>query len=273
MSDIKNVENALNHVVIEIEEVIVHEAVEESHLALEESHETVEESHLALEEPHVVVEESHVVVEEPHVVVEEPHVSLEESHVSLEEPHVVVEESHVSLEESHVALKEVHIALEKTRASLMSEMLIDILVKNDDIKGFADKISIRVGSKTLEMLKSILSKSPESLDKIVKNLEDILKDGVIDHKDIPRMIILVSNLYKTDFKSVITAKKLTSEEIVGFIIFIVKLVIDLDFISVKDKVEIYEIIDASAALLEMVIPSQEINCSLLGKLLPCFKKQ
>ena len=162
------------------------------------------------------------------------------------------------------------VAVERNRASLISELLVDILVKNDDIKGFADKISIRVGSKTLEMLKNILSKSPESLDKIVKNLEDILKDGVIDHKDIPKMIILVSNLYKTDFKSVITAKKLTSEEIVSFIIFIVKLVIDLDFIKVHNKVEIYEVIDASAALLEMVIPSQEINCSLLGKCLPCL---
>jgi hypothetical protein len=252
MSDIKNVENAVNHVVIEIEEVIVHEAVEEVHEAVEEVHETVEESHEALEESHE---------------------ALEESHETVEESHEVVEESHEVVEESHLALKEVHVALEKTRASLMSEMLVDILVKNDDIKGFADKISIRVGSKTLEMLKSILSKSPESLDKIVKNLEDILKDGVIDHKDIPKMIILVSNLYKTDFKSVITAKKLTSEEIVSFIIFIVKLVIDLDFIGVKNKVEIYEVIDASAALLEMIIPSQEINCGFLSKFLPCFKKQ
>ena len=185
--------------------------------------------------------------------------------------HVVIEikESIVDL-----SLEESNVALERTRHSLMSEMLIDILIKNDDIKGFADKISIRVGSKTLEMLKSILSKSPESLDKIVKNLEDILRDGVIDHKDIPIMIILVTNLYKTDFKNVISAKKLSGGEIIEFIIFILKLVIDLDYISVSvnNKVEIYEIIDASAGLLEMIIPSGEINCGFWSKCFPCLKK-
>ena len=141
--------------------------------------------------------------------------------------------------------------------ALLSTLLVDILVSNDDIKGFADKITIRVGSKTLEMLQSILVTSPESLDKIVLNLQDILKDGLINHKDVPNMIVLVANLYKTDFKSVITAKKLTSDEIVQFIIFIVKLVIDLDFIKVNNKVEMYEIIDASSQLLEMIIPSAQ----------------
>jgi hypothetical protein len=245
MSDIENVKNELEHVVIEIEEVIANEADEEVH----------------------------DVFEEDHVVVEEVHEAVEEDHVVMEEVHEAVEEDHVVMEEVHVALAEDHVAVEKTRHSLMSEMLVDILIKNDDIKGFADKISIRVGSKTLEMLKSILSKSPESLDKIVKNVEDILKDGVIDHKDIPKMIILVTNLYKTDFKSVISAKKLTSSEVIEFIIFIVKLVIDLDYISVKNKLEIYEIIDASAGLLEMIIPSGEINCSLLSRCFPCLKKQ
>ena len=152
--------------------------------------------------------------------------------------------------------------------ALLSTFLVDILVSNDNIKGFADKITIRVGSKTLEMLQSILATSPESLDKIVLNLQDILKDGLINHKDIPNMIVLVANLYKTDFKNVITAKKLTSYEIVQFIIFIVKLVIDLDFIKVNNKVEMYEIIDASSPLLEMIIPSSQdlkiSNCGCLG---------
>lgn len=157
------------------------------------------------------------------------------------------------------------------RAALMSALLVDILITNDDIKGFADKITIRVGSKTLEMLQSILAKSPESLDQVVTNLREILKDGLINHKDIPNMIVLVANLYKTDLKSVIAAKKLTSDEIIQFIIFIVKLVIDLDFIKVENKVEMYEIIDAASLLLEMIIPSpQDLNFSNCGGCLGCF---
>lgn len=146
------------------------------------------------------------------------------------------------------------------RPALMSKFLIDILVKDDDIKSFADQITLKVSNKTLETLKNILAKAPEALDKVVENVKDILSDGVIDHKDIPKMIILVNNLYKTDLKALIKSKGMTTTDIVGFIQFILKLVIDLDFVSVKDKVQMFEIIEASGALLEMIIPQQEVKC-------------
>ena len=158
------------------------------------------------------------------------------------------------------------------KQALISELLIDILVKNDDIKDFADRITIKINNQALVILKKILSKAPEALDKVVDNLTDILSDGVIDHKDIPKMIILVSNLYKTDLKSIISSQALTTTEVVEFIQFVIKLVIDLGFVHVNDKVQIFEIIEASGALLEMVIPSQEIKCTGLFSCFPCFKK-
>ncbi len=158
---------------------------------------------------------------------------------------------------------------EVTKTMLMSQLLVDILVKNDDIKSFADKITVKVSNKTLDILKLILNKAPDSLDKIVDNVKDILRDGVIDHKDIPKMIVLVTNLYKTDFKKVISSQALTTTEIVEFIKFILKMVIDLDYIQVKDKQEIFDIVEASTALLEMVIPPQEVNCNWF----PCLRKK
>lgn len=155
---------------------------------------------------------------------------------------------------------QIETVLLSNRPALMSQFLIDILVKNDDIKSFADKITLKVSNKTLEILKNILAKAPEALDKVVDNIKDILSDGVIDHKDIPKMIILVTNLYKTDLKTVIKSKGMTTTEVVEFIQFILKLVIDLDFVNVNDKVQMFEIIEASGALLEMVIPPQEIKC-------------
>ncbi len=146
------------------------------------------------------------------------------------------------------------------RPALMSKFLIDILVKDDDIKSFADQITLKVSNKTLETLKNILAKAPEALDKVVDNVKDILSDGVIDHKDIPKMIILVNNLYKTDLKALIKSNGMTTTDIVGFIQFILKLVIDLDFVTVNDKVQMFEIIEASGALLEMIIPQQEVKC-------------
>jgi hypothetical protein len=152
---------------------------------------------------------------------------------------------------------------------LISQLLVDILVKNDDIKSFADKITVKVSNKTLETLKLILNKAPETLDKIVDNVKDILRDGIIDHKDISKIIILVTNLYKTDFKNVITSKALTTTEIVEFIKFILKMVIDFDYVQVKNKQEIFDIIEASTSLLEMVIPPQKIKCNWFL----CLKKQ
>lgn len=156
--------------------------------------------------------------------------------------------------------KQIDTIISTSRPALMSQFLIDILVKNDDIKSFADKITLKVSNKTLEILKNILAKAPDALDKVVDNIKDILSDGVIDHKDIPKMIILVTNLYKTDLKDLIKSKGMTTTEVVGFIQFILKLVIDLDFVDVHDKVQMFEIIEASGALLEMVIPPQEIKC-------------
>ena len=156
------------------------------------------------------------------------------------------------------------------KQALISELLIDILVKNDDIKDFADRITLKINNQALVILKKILSKAPEVLDKVVDNLTDILSDGVIDPKDIPKMIILVSNLYKTDLKSIIASRGLTNTEVVEFIQFVIKLVIDLGFVHVKDKVQIFEIVDASGALLEMVIPSQEIKCTGLCSLFSSF---
>ena len=178
-------------------------------------------------------------------------------------------------------VEEIHIKVVKeiltkpiifNKQALVSQLLIDILVKNDDIKDFADRITIKINNQALVILKKILTKAPEALDKVVDNLTDILSDGVIDHKDIPKMIILVSNLYKTDLKSIISSQALTTTEVVEFIQFVIKLVIDLGFVHVNDKVQIFEIIEASGALLEMVIPPQEIKCTGLFSCFTCFKK-
>jgi hypothetical protein len=169
-------------------------------------------------------------------------------------------ENTVTVEHEEVQETKIDPIILTSRPALMSQFLIDILVKKDDIKSFADKITLKVSNKTLEILKNILAKAPEALDKVVDNIKDILSDGVIDHKDIPKMIILVTNLYKTDLKNLVKSKGMTTTEVVEFIQFILKLVIDLDFVDVNDKVQMFEIIEASGALLEMVIPPQEIRC-------------
>lgn len=149
----------------------------------------------------------------------------------------------------------------------ISDLLTNLLLINDNIKEFSDKISIKLSSNTLLLLKTVLKKSPKSLDKIIKDINEILSDGKIDHKDIPNIINLVADFYFLDVKS-IASKTIKVSDIVDFIQFLMKLVVDLDYVKVDDKEELFTIIDSSSSLLKMVIGMgmKDIKCCF-----PCFK--
>jgi hypothetical protein len=141
----------------------------------------------------------------------------------------------------------------------VSELLVSKFIKNDDIKEFLNKLTFKLDDKVLSILKLILDKSPDVLDKITDNIKDILKDGNIDQKDIPLLFKLVANLYKTDFKNIVSRMSLNTKEIVLFIKSLILLLIDLDIIKVSNKKETSDIIDVSAELLEFVIPIEKEN--------------
>jgi len=121
-----------------------------------------------------------------------------------------------------------------------------------------DSFSFPIGEDILKIIKVIIEKNPESLDKIKGNIKNIIADGVIDFKDIPSILILVTNLYKTDLKNI--AKSLTNEKIVELLKCIIKIIIDLDVIPVTNKTEIFTMIDLSGQLLAMVLPNNYSCC-------------
>lgn len=122
----------------------------------------------------------------------------------------------------------------------------------------SDSFSFPVGEDILRILKIIIEKSPELLNKITANIKDILADGVIDYKDIPKILILVTNLYKTDLKTI--AKSLNNEKIVELLKCIIKIIIDLDVIPVTNKTEIFEMVELSGQLLALVLPNKNYCC-------------
>lgn len=158
--------------------------------------------------------------------------------------------------------------------SSFSDYLVNMLIKGDNVKELLDKITFKVDDKLIAILKTILSKSPQSLNKIFDNINDILKDGLIDQKDVPRLIVLVSVLYKTEFRNIIKHFSLSTKEIVEFIKFLIKLTIDLEYIHVSNKSDTFELVETSGELLELVIPAEinEANCrSCWGNLFKCTK--
>jgi hypothetical protein len=155
-----------------------------------------------------------------------------------------------------------------------SEYLVNMLIKSDNVKELMDKITFKIDDKIIVILKTILSKTPESLNKILDNIKDVLKDGLIDQKDIPKLIVLVAVLYKTDFRNVIKNFSLSTKEIVEFIKFLIKLIIELEYIHVSNKSDTFELVDTSGELLELVIPAEinKENCnSCWGNLFTCTK--
>ena len=64
---------------------------------------------------------------------------------------------------------------------------------------------------------------------------------------------------------------LTSKDIIEFIKSLIKLIIDLDYVNVQNKADTFELVEISGELLELVIPSQEINTSCFSWLTKCFK--
>ncbi len=162
----------------------------------------------------------------------------------------------VSSESVSTEIKTTEVTVVKQK---VSEVLVSKFIKNDDIKEFLNKLTFKLDDKVLSIIKLILDKSPDVLDKITDNIKDILKDGIIDQKDIPLLFKLVANLYKTDFKNIVIRMSLNSKEIVLFIKSLILLLIDLDINKVSNKKETSEIIDVSAELLEFVIPVEKEN--------------
>jgi hypothetical protein len=172
-----------------------------------------------IEEP--VVEEP--VVEEPVVVepvVEEP--VVEEPVV--EEP--VVEEPVVA-EES---------AVKPVVENLVNEIIVNTLIElvkksleNEDAK---NKLYIALTPEVISVIKNIVSLAPNTLTDIEKAMLEVIKDGNIDSKDIPNLIIIVQKLYQVVYslKNVGNKRAVISGSILKYIInlLVVERIIKID---------------------------------------------
>lgn len=159
--------------------------------------------------------------------------------------------------------------------------LVEILTSRiigKEISEITNSFTFPVNPTVINIARRVLEKSPQSLNKITSNVKDILADGVIDQKDIPKMLILVTNVYKTDFNKILLDISFTSKDIVEFIKFLIKTVIEFDLVKVENKKNAFEMIDVSGELLELVLPANEVKVteivdSAKGCFSCCFPKK
>lgn len=88
---------------------------------------------------------------------------------------------------------------EKTESlleNLSEQIFVDIVKKsleNEDIK---NKITIKLNVDVIKIINNIITLSPNTLTDIEKAIVEIVKDGKIDSKDIPNLIVVIQRIYQ-----------------------------------------------------------------------------
>lgn len=166
-----------------------------------------------------------------------------------------------------VSEKSIGLSIEDKKM-VMGKLLADFLL--DKTKVDKLKIDLNLNTKFLDFLKKVTESYPELLNDIEKSLSDIVSDKVIDSNDIPKLIVLIKNVYK-NFNDSNNFKKLfnvTIEDSIYFIKNIILILIELDYIKVKDKNEVTQIIELC---IDLLTTSVDVTETLYDRITSCFK--
>lgn len=202
-----------------------------------------------------VVDETTKLVEEPKVA--EPKVAEHK----VEEPKVEHKADDV-VEESSIELTI------EDKKMVIGKLLADFLI--DKTKVDKLKVDLNLSTQFLDFLSKITESYPELLNEIEKSLTDIVSDKVIDSNDIPKLVVLIKNVYKNfndsnNFKKLF---KITIEDSINFIKNILLILIELEHIKVKDKDSVIIIIDLC---IDLLTTSVDVTETLISKFKSCFR--
>ena len=131
------------------------------------------------------------------------------------------------------------------------------------------KVNLKLTNEFIELMKKINEVYPDLLKEIDISLIDIIADKVIDSNDIPRLIVLVKNIYKkfSDQDKFKKINKITLEDSINFIKNLILILIELGHIKVNDKEKVILIIDLC---IDLLTSSIDLNQSLFQKLKSCL---
>jgi hypothetical protein len=165
----------------------------------------------------------------------------------------------------------------ETKVYDLVKFFSDLTDTSDKLNELKIKLSFTIDDKVLELVKLIVDKSPESFKTISKTFSEIIADGKLDASDIPKVVLLVSNLYKTDLKQIFADQKLKVSNLLDLIKFLVHSIIELDLVPVENKEKILEVLNVSLTLLdsalELPIPSVKEVGNFFAKYFSCFLKK
>ena len=149
--------------------------------------------------------------------------------------------------------------------------LLTILLADSNLSVLQTRLTIHPD--TIAMLKNIMDKTPSFFDDLESDIKKIMADGVLDMSDVPTLVIMmkdICNLKMSDLTKEV--KKITVDESIQLIHDVLLILIDSNYITVKDKQQVVKMIDTSILLLRSTIDTQASTASALKSCFPCLFK-
>jgi hypothetical protein len=116
--------------------------------------------------------------------------------------------------------------VEKTLVDFMNDALSSVILMKTEIK---------LTPELVEIIKNIISQTPNTLLDIEKAVAEIVKDGKINTKDIPQLIIIVQRLYQVIYN--LKDKKIDSKKRSEFTATALKFIIQILVLNKKIKID------------------------------------
>jgi len=127
----------------------------------------------------------------------------------------------------------------------LNKTLSTFVVSND----YTKIISYPLSDNVLILIKILVKDSPKSLEKMSNIIKDIISDGKLDISDIPKIVLLITELNNTNLKDIFKTQNIQKSDLFDLIKFIIHLIVELKYVKVEDEKKIFDMLDMSLTLL------------------------
>ena len=117
----------------------------------------------------------------------------------------------------------------------------------------------KLDSDSVMVIYLILSKYPKLLDDMSVHLKNIINDSVINNKDLPEMLLLMSDVLNTN-TSELNKLKLTRKQVINFVKDVLIILIESKKIKINstEKEIVLSLLDVSIKLLESKVNVKKV---------------
>ena len=153
-----------------------------------------------------------------------------------------------------------------------NDNMLDLFVLLNDIFNVKENvdnlITLNINLEGVNFIKEVLQYTPDTLKLISNQINEIVKDGVLNTDDVPFIINLVKDIINLDFKKNKNIK-FTVENSLLFIKTLLEIFIVKEIIKVNNRDKVFNLIDVSFLLLTTSIDAKKDCITCLKKMFKC----